>query len=182
MRILSRSFITLLLIHQIIFLPLADTSSAQTLSADSLIGQARKSYFEGDFDQAIALIKTCLQETTPDSLGLQEAYKILAQAYLAKNYNSAAKEVVVKLLAVNPHYGPTIEQEPPSFVKLVEQVKMEQKPAQTQGSSGDTKWFWIGAGGALVVGAATFIIFSNNNDGGGNNQLKGPPEMPKTPQ
>ena len=170
-----------MLIHQIIFLPLADTSSAQTLSSDSLIGQARKSYFEGDFDQAIALIKTCLQETTPDSLGLQEAYKILAQAYLAKNFNNAAKEVVVKLLAVDPHYSPTIEQEPPPFVNLVEQVKQEQSKVQATESSGDSRWFWIGAGGALVVGAATFIIFKNNGNISGNDQLKGPPNMPDKP-
>jgi hypothetical protein len=46
----------------------------------------------------------------------------------------------------------------------------------------DNKWFWIGAGGALVIGAATFIIFNNNDaNTGKDDRLADPPQMPSNP-
>jgi tetratricopeptide (TPR) repeat protein len=175
----SRTIIIPLLILQIIFLPLQDFLAAQDLSADDLIAQAKKNYYEGSFDQAIALIKTCLQETKLEKGQLQEAYKILAQAYLAKNYTDAAREVVVKLLEVNPLYAPTIEEEPPPFVQLVNEVRQQKSPEAAAQPESDNKWLWIGAGGALVIGAATFIIFNNNDDDKVvDNKLAGPPPMP----
>ncbi len=178
----SRFFIIIFLILQVVLLPLHDILLAQSLSADSLIGQAKKSYYEGNFDQAIALIKTCLQETKLDSVKLQDAYKILAQTYLAKNYNDAAREIVIKLLEVNPSYSPTIEQEPPPFVNLVEKIKREKSPSISPGPVSDNKWLWFGAGGAVLIGAATFIIFKDKGDDTNpDNTLKDPPAMPGNP-
>ncbi len=178
----SRLYISILLIFQLIFLPIHDSLSAQSVSDEKTIDQARKSYYEGNFDQAIVLIKNCLKEAQLDSTNLQEAYIILAQAYLAKNFNEASREVVIKLLELNPHYSPTIEQEPPPFVSLVEQVKLEKSPAAASESGNESKWLWIGAGGALVIGAATFIIFNQkNNETIVDNKLKDPPSMPQNP-
>jgi len=175
----SRITLIFLINLQIIILPLVDSLSAQTLSADLLIEQARKSYYEGNFDQAVALIKTCLQETTLDNLKLQEAYIVLAQTYLAKNYNDAAREVVIKLLDINPLYSPTIEHEPPPFVTLVEEVRQQNNPPEP---GSDNKWLWIGAGGALMIGAVTFIIFNKNgSEPVVNNKLGDPPPMPDNP-
>ncbi len=175
----TRSLLALLLTVQTIFIPFKTTLTAQSLSPDSLIEQARKSYYEGKFDQAITLIKTCFQETVLDNGQLQEAYKILAQAYLAKNYTDAAREAVVRLLEVNPMYAPTIEEEPPPFVQLVSEVKQAKSPEASTAPESDNKWLWIGAGGALVIGAATFIIFSSNGDEKVvDNKLAEPPPMP----
>jgi len=178
----SRLYISILLIFQISFLPLNDYLSAQSVSPEKQIDEARKSYYEGNFDQAIVLIKSCLKEATLDTTNLQEAYVILAQAYLAKNFNEASREVVIKLLDLNPDYSPTIEQEPPPFVSLVEQIKREKSPVAPSESGSESKWLWIGAGGALVIGAATFIIFNQKNDETiVNNKLKDPPSMPQNP-
>jgi tetratricopeptide (TPR) repeat protein len=84
-------------------------------TCSEILTQAEQNYFEGRFDDTISLVKSCLSNGRLDQSELVRAYKILAQAYLAKNYPEAAGKIISKILEINPNYSPTIENEPPPY-------------------------------------------------------------------
>ena len=62
------------------------------------INKAQKEYYDGRFDEAIDLIKICLKKDELSKNERGKAYKILAQALLAKGFTSQAKQVIKKIL------------------------------------------------------------------------------------
>ena len=129
-----------------------------------LLTRAEQNYFEGRFDETISLVKSCLSQGNPDQSSLFRAYKILAQAYLAKNNPEAANKIVSKILEINPDYNPTIETDPPPFVELVNSIRQEKLQKEIAGQEEDNKWLWIGAAGVATVGIITIIVLSTDRD------------------
>ena len=141
---------------------------------------AEQNYYEGNFDVSIDLVKSCLASGNLAQTALLLAYKILAQTYLAKNNPETASKIIEKILEINPNYSPTIEQEPPPFVELVNQIKKDNFAQQEAEETEDNKWLWIGAGSVAVVGIITIIALSSGDDNGDEKKpLAQPPAWPE---
>jgi len=98
------------------------------------IKMAREKYAAGDFDTAITLLRQCLRQNDLAAAHRMQACHGLAQAYMAKNALDEAKQHLLNMMALAPDYQPDPEQEPPSFIALVNEVKfglMAQRLAQT---------------------------------------------------
>jgi hypothetical protein len=153
--------------------PFAQAVAQETCS--ELLQQAEQNYYEGNFDVSIALVRDCLKGGNHTPEELIWAYKILAQTYLAKNNPDAANQIVGKILELNPDYAPTIAEDPPQYVELVNNLKKQQSAQTSDPQSSDTKWLWIGAGSVAVIGIITIIALS------GDDEVKDPPKPLSTP-
>ena len=136
---------------------------AQDSCTDNL-NQAEQYYYEGKFDESISLIRTCLQAGNLTQTELIKAYKIWAQTYLAKNNPDAARQIVKKILETEPDYAPTIADDPPPYVELVNSLKQEQAIQKSDAQAADKKWLWIGAGGVAIIGIITLIALSGSEE------------------
>jgi hypothetical protein len=97
-----------------------------------------------------------------------------------------AKETVLLLLELDPAYQPTIEQESPRFVELVNEARAEyarlkaEQAEQAQQKAGKKPWIWMGAGGVAV--AAIIVVVATSAGGAENNNtnqpLPAPPPLP----
>jgi tetratricopeptide (TPR) repeat protein len=164
------------------FIPLSEALSQieeNQLAQDSL-ELAQEKYYNGEFDETIELVKQFLQQSNLTQEDLFSAYKILSQAYIAKNYIEPAKQIIVKLLEIEPAYTPTIEYEPPQFVSLVVQVKEEIKTEEAQASKatevGDKTWLYITAGSVIVIGTVAILVLGKEDEA---KPLPEPPGWPK---
>lgn len=150
------------------FFPVAQAVAQETCA--ELLHQAEQNYYEGNFDVSISLVRECLKTGSQTQEEKIWAYKILAQTYLAKNNPDAARQIVRKILEIQPDYAPTIAENPPPYVEMVNSIKQESAVSQEDTRTDDTKWLWIGAGGVAVIGIITIIALSGKDDG---------PEPPK---
>ena len=137
--------------------------TSQGIDLHQKINLAQKLYFEGNFDSAIDLIKQCLQQGLSADNEKVRAYKILAQAYLAKGFEQPAQEVVKKLLEIVPEYTPVLEEDPPQFVELVKKIK--NAPAEKSKSTNNTNqkktyWLWVGSAGVVILGATAILVLN----------------------
>ena len=176
-RICIKLFVTYSFIIYSIILPRADLYGQDTCA--EILTRAEQNYFEGRFDDTISLVKSCLARGSLDQSGLVRAYKILAQAYLAKNHPEAAGKIVTTILEIDPNYNPTIETEPPPFVELVNSIRQEKLQAEMADQQEDNKWLWIGAAGVATVGIITIIVLSTGDNDDQPEPLPAPPQWPE---
>jgi len=141
------------------------------------LNQAEEFYYSGEFGKTIEIVNQCLQN---ESLAKNEqirSYTILARTYLAKKDTIRTKDNILIILKLEPSYLPTLEQETPGYIYLVEQVKKEQEQvAVVEESSGINSWLLIGAGSA----AAIAIIAITSSGSSSDNAMQNPP-LPKPP-
>lgn len=158
---------------------------SKNTSQHEKINVAQKLYFEGNFDLAIDLIKQCLQEGLAADNEKVRAYKILAQAYIAKDYQQAATEVIKKLLEIVPEYVPSLEEDPPPFVELVKKIKMETSKKTTESprsaNEKNSPWLWIGSAGVVILGTGAILFLTGPKTGSTpqSNPLPPPPDWPE---
>jgi len=158
---------------------------SKNTSQHEKINMAQKLYFDGNFDLAIDLIKQCLQEGITADNEKVRAYKILAQAYLAKDYQQPAMEVIKKLLDIVPEYSPVLEEDPPQFVELVKKVKTEASKKTTGKpkpvNEKPSPWLWVGSAGALIIGTSAILFLTGPKTGSipQNKTLPHPPDWPE---
>jgi tetratricopeptide (TPR) repeat protein len=146
------------------------------------ISAAEEKYYGGKFDEAIELIKLCLKQPNRSTDVEFKALKILCQAYLAKDFREAAREVAKKLLKIRPDYSPTIEQEPPPFIVLINEVRTDSTPAAKSDQSvgffeKNKSLLWIVGGGAVLIGL-TAILAAGGDDKKNAEPLSNPPDWP----
>ena len=150
------------------------------------LSTAQKKMETGKFDEAIKLITECLNKDGISNETKKQAYRLLGLTYIAKDYLGDAREAIGKLLDVVPNYQPNPDQDPPSFVNIVnEQIAERSKPVQpvkkppvNEEKSSNSIWYWIG-GGVLVVAAVVIVLLSGGNDTPPqNNDLPEPPDLP----
>ena len=155
---------------------------------------AQKKMETGKFDEAIDLITQCLNKEGISNETKKQAYRLLGLTYIAKDYLGEARNAVGKLLDVVPNYTPDPDQDPPSFVDIVEeQIAERAQPvktvdtkttAATEEKSDKSLWWWIG-GGAVVALVAVIVLAAGggDDDGGGGDpppatSLPNPPDLP----
>lgn len=159
---------------------------SQDLTGKSIpekLGKAEELYYEGFFTDAVTIISECLLNENIKEEEQKQAYKLLANISLAQEKEAEAKNNIRKLLTVDPAYAPTIEQETPQFVNLVNEVKAgmeKEKPKKRT-------WLYIGAGATTVAAVVTYFIIKGNSSNGGNGEepveqpLAMPPVWPVEP-
>ena len=152
--------------------PLADSYTSIYAQVEGKYGEklseAEQLYNTGSFDQAIEILSQVISETDILQEEKQRAYRLLGLNYIAKELEEEARNAVTKLLEMVPDYKTDPIQDPPPFIKLVEEVKvseLEQKKEEEE--EGGVNWLWI-AGGAAAAGAVVAVlIFSGGDDDGG---------------
>ncbi|MEJ2543456.1 MAG: hypothetical protein P8Y99_05265 [Calditrichaceae bacterium] len=156
---------------------------AQQSDCSKVLEQAQNLYYESKFDESMNLVQSCMASESMTKEESRQAYKIMSQVELARGHQEKAKEYIHRLLQVDPDYQPTIEQETPTYVQLVETVRNEiasepKKIVVKKESKGISKW-WYYSAGAVVAGTA--IILWNNGDGKKKDKpLDTPPPWEKT--
>jgi hypothetical protein len=116
-------------IRALSFLFVLDTSTvvlAQTAdNFDIELAKAEEEYYSGRFGNAIGLARSYLDKREPLTAKKDQAYKIIAQAYLAQDSLDQAKKTIQTLLMIIPDFEPNSIQDPPSFANLVKEIKQE---------------------------------------------------------
>ena len=147
---------------------------------------AEEYYYDDAFDEAQALIQVCLNDPALEEAERIRAYTILTRIFLARENIEAAKEIVLKMLAIDPAYQPTIEQETPRYVNLVAEVKKDyQAPApvaettQKSDKLSNKRWLWIGAGGAAAIAIIAVLALGSDDEPTEEKLLSTPPPFPQ---
>ncbi len=154
---------------------------------------AEQQYFEGHFDDAIALLNRCLNKGAFSGNNLINAYKILAECYISKSELDQARNFVKKMLEEFPYYQPDKEKDSLILIELVEEIKQqkikkeepEQKPEteivqkpDIKRKKGNKVFLWIGVGAAAIGGGVVAALRGGGNGGGTTN---GPERLPDPP-
>ena len=166
----------------VVLFPIIDENDvlyAQQSDCSKVLDQAQNLYYEGKFDESVNLIQSCMasEELTKDES--RQAYKIMSQVEIARGDQDKAQENIRLLLQVDPNYQPTIEQETPTFVQMVESVRNEialdeNNVVVKQESRSISKW-WYYSAGAVVAGTA-YLLLSNDGGKKKDKPLDTPPE------
>ena len=165
-----------------LFMPIA-AIHAQQSDCSKVLDQAQNLYYEGKFDESMNLIQSCLASEKLTKEESRQAYKIMSQVELARGNQEKAKDNIRLLLQVDPDYQPTIEQETPTYVQLVESVKSEivvdkDNVTVKKESGGISKW-WYYSAGAVVAGTTYFLLSGSGDDKKKDKPLATPPPWGK---
>jgi tetratricopeptide (TPR) repeat protein len=169
----------------LLLLPLllgAFTHRAAAADCDAILAEAEEAYTRGRFDRAITLIEGCLDRRDLDRATRSRAYRLIGLTYIAKDYADKAREAVRSLLKIVPDYQPDPDQDPPPYVRLVEEVRRETGappppvPAEKKKGGGWIKKALLGTG-ALVAAAIVYVV----STGGGGDETSDCPELPDPP-
>lgn len=157
--------------------------------------QADARYVAGQFEEAVEILATCLNQSDATRQQTIEAYRLLTLAYLRMEHTGEARAAIIQIFRTDPTYRPDPINDPPSYTVLVEIVRNQMEPAtpavaeETAGPR-QQSWLqsnlgWVLAGGALVAGGLAVAILSGGNGGGGDSGspsiLPPPPSTPGRP-
>ena len=154
---------------------------AQELTCTERLTQADEQYKTGRFEEVIELLKTCVENESFTEEEQQRAYRLLSLSYLGKDLATDARGAIRKLLELVPNYQVNLEQDPPQFAEMINEVKQEMlpepepepepKPVETQTPEPVTpkkknntlKWIAIG-GGVVLAGVLAAVLLSGDDD------------------
>lgn len=130
--------------------------------------QAEDLYLGADFDPAIRLLQTCLDETQAvlaDTTKVQ-IYRLLAFSHLGLGDDESARQAVTSLLTVEPNYQPDPTRDRPDFVQLVQQAREERRSSAVREEK-DRSWVkWVVGGVSVVaLGVLAAVIGGGGGDG-----------------
>ena len=178
----------IILIPAMLHLQINIAFSGQELKDDTkktcqqLLDTAEEYYFEDNMDRAIELVLECLsQPGVKDNLRVR-AYTILARIYLVREEPAKTKEMIRKILGLDPSYQPTIEQETPRYVSLVHEVRKTWQPSVEDDTIlGLSPWVWVGAGVAATTAIVVIVVSGSSSDtqGPAAKALPKPPDFPE---
>jgi hypothetical protein len=163
------------------------TAWAQPADCGAAIEDARASYFEGRFDQAVARLDDCLRTDSIPLADRPQAYRILALCHIAKDETSDARTAVHQLLLLRPDWQTDPLEDPPAFQDLVIEVEREMRAgrlvssgeAGQAGKNGGKKW-WILGSLAAAGGAIAVVLLSGGRDEvEPDADLPAPPDLPE---
>ncbi len=169
--------VTAVIIGVIIFafvLPVISPLTAQTQDAcDEKIKQAEQKFYDGLFDDAIALLNSCLKESSITKQERARAHELLAKVYLGKDYQEQAENAIRKLIELVPSYTPNPDKDTPTYVALVEKVRSEQtkegeQPGEQSPKEDGKPWYtntWVLIGaGVVVVGVVAILLLTKKDE------------------
>lgn len=145
-------------------------------TSQTLLNEGLKSYHDGDLDQAIVKLSSCLEMAGLSQEEKTSAYKYLAQAYMAKEYRDQAITAIMSLLKIMPNYKPDPVQDRPDYVKLVDYVRNlpPEKPGEAPGPKSSLKK-WLLIGGGVATGVVLAVLLWPGEE---ESQLPNPPDLP----
>lgn len=156
----------------------------ESSTCQKILDQAQRLYYEGHFTEAVNLVKSCLTDSKITKSERINAYKILSQVAMALDNFEQAKEIIRQMLKLDPEYQPTIEEEPPRFIELVETVRMESSTAAAKSTleKQDSKipgWFYYTVAG-VAVATGTYFFMTNGDQSAKKKDkiLDSPPDWP----
>ena len=181
---ISKFFLLGFVLYTMISIPLPELTTKIIAQVEGKYGQqlddAEQKYNTGNFDKAVEILTQVIAEKDITQDEKQRAYRLLGLTYIAKELEEDARSAVKKLLEMVPDYKTDPVQDPPPFIRLVQEVKKEEEQsvaAETPKEGGGIEWYWI-AGGAAVAGVAAILIFSG---GGNDNETVDPGAFPSPP-
>lgn len=121
------------------------------------VRQARERYLAAEFDPAVRLLRTCLEEAgdLADTTRVQ-MYRLLAFAHLGRGNDADARLAVESLLDLRPGFSPDPNRDRPDFVRLVQDVR-RRRDALASDDGSDRRWVrWV-VGGAVVAAAGIVV-------------------------
>ena len=181
------AFIVWILVISLLVQPSAAAfASLQENGCDAKLKEAQDKFYDGKFDETIALTKECIDKGNLTEEQKKRGYELLGQALIAKEYLDQANDAIRKLLKIVPNYTPDLERVTPTFAQQVNKIKAEEQQEQQAAAEEkpkeggfDMKWVYIG-GGVLVAGAAVLLIAggSKKEESKPLETLPGPPALP----
>lgn len=85
-----------------------------------MLESAQTSYEHGNFEEAIATVKSCNSEGSSHTKW--RVHRILALSYIQLDEYESAKSSAIELLKLNPTYEPDLLKDPSEFVRLINSV------------------------------------------------------------
>jgi tetratricopeptide (TPR) repeat protein len=169
---------TALLAGLLIALTLLPAHAQDATQCTQEYAQAETAYFDADFDRAVRLLRTCLEEADLAPDAQVRLYRLLSFAYIAQNERAQARAAIEQLLTVDPDYTPDPETDRPDYVALVREVRATHAPDDAE--NGGRRWLrWVlGGAGAVAAGVLTIVLVGGGDDGGDTGNLPAPPTPP----
>jgi hypothetical protein len=86
--------------------------------------RAQSAYFDGDFEQAVALFTPCIEAGAYQGANAATAYTLTARSHVVLGDNDQARELISRLLLTHPGYTPD-PRLPPPFRSFINDIKAE---------------------------------------------------------
>ncbi|PEN14773.1 hypothetical protein CRI94_00300 [Longibacter salinarum] len=123
--------------------------------------RAQERYLSAEFEPAIGLLETCLEETRSslaDTTKLK-MYRLLSFSYLGEGNDEGARTAVVNLLNTKADYEPDPTRDRPDFVQMVQSVREERERLLEQNDN-DRNWVkWVAGGvGVITLGVLAAVL------------------------
>ncbi len=154
--------------------PLLAVQNENTINQQ--IKKARNDYYEGKFEQAQQTILSLLKNPDLSKDQQFEALIVLAEIRHALNDEEGARKIIRRILEVKPDYNPSIKEEPPSFVALVQDEQLKRPKAEPSFYK-QHKWWFIS--GAAVVGVVGVLLMGGSKKAQSLKSLPDPPNWPE---
>lgn len=166
------------------------------VSCERVLVRANDYYYDARFDDAIVLLKQCLDQGAFSQEEHLQVYTLLSLACFANRQEADARQAIQVLLSLHPDYEPDPISAQPSYRALVEDVRGERSPVveaestsptpallltntttPTRRRQGFSKWIYFG-GGAILTSAVVLLLSSSS---GGSNPPPGQGGPPPPP-
>ena len=113
-----------------------DAPSSRALSFPESAGPVRplckgkydeaEAYFAvGAYPETIGLMSVCASDATFTSTETASSYRMLALSYFYEDDQRAARQALIQMFDRDPHYEPSYALDPPDYVTLVRNLKLE---------------------------------------------------------
>lgn len=167
-----------LVLTSFLFLQLAEPllAAQDENSIDQQIKQARSDYYDGKFEKAQQTILALLKNPALNKGQQFEALVVLAEVRHALNDEPGARRIIRRILEIKPDYNPSIKEEPPSFVALV-QDEHQKMPKEKANFIQQKKWWFIS--GAAVAGVVGVLFLGGKKSTTKTKPLPNPPDWPE---
>jgi len=140
--------------------------------ADRVLKEAQDKYEQGYFPEVIELLDSYVtKKRFARSEQRDDAYALLARAYIAMDYPGKVEKTIKKLLKSNKNYEPSTPMDS-KFRQLVREINAQQNPPEKKSNMK----YWIIGGTAVGAGVALVTMWALQPKE--EKPLPGPPSPP----
>lgn len=108
----------------LLFLFLVGPAVAQAQTpCEAAFPAAETQYLQGQFDEAVALLRRCIDEAPVAGETAVRVYRLLAMAHLQREDAEQAEAAIATLLSILPAYEADVVMDPPSYQALVARTR-----------------------------------------------------------
>ncbi len=149
------------LITMLILAPIADAFTMHTKfekqDCEKNLIEAEKSYWEGELDKVIRLVRHCIEQGNLTIEQSEKAYSLLGRAKFSKQLTDEARAALKRLLELSPKWRPNPEKESPNFLMFAQALIREREKEKAHGTKGISRKMILIAGGTLVTAGLAFL-------------------------